>query len=323
MRRFFLALSASVCFASSAFASDIPEGDVVVTIKPLYSLVASIMEGAGTPTLLLDGHQSPHDFQLKPSHIAQLSHAKEVFYVGSGYETFLQRALKTLPKTTHATALSETPMLKHYAVRQHGIWEEDEHAHGHDAADEHEKEHKEEHNTQHEHLSNDLHVWLDPNNARFMAKNIANILVQQYPAARKTLQANAEKLDGELAALDQELSQQFSAVKDTPFIVFHDATQYLEKRYQLNAQGSITLEPNSSPSAKRLSEIQTRLRQGNIRCIFKEPFFSDKLITTLTGGMNIRTATLDPEATALDANATLYPTLMRSLASSITHCLQK
>ena len=49
--------------------------NVVASIKPVHSLVASVMAGIGTPHLVLDGGASPHGFSLKPSDAAALSQA--------------------------------------------------------------------------------------------------------------------------------------------------------------------------------------------------------------------------------------------------------
>ena len=48
------------------------ETKVVASIKPLHSLVSYVMDGVGTPDILVDGSDSPHTFQLKPSHATML-----------------------------------------------------------------------------------------------------------------------------------------------------------------------------------------------------------------------------------------------------------
>ena len=39
---------------------------VVVTIKPVHSLVAQVMGEGGTPVLIVGGSASPHSYSLKP-----------------------------------------------------------------------------------------------------------------------------------------------------------------------------------------------------------------------------------------------------------------
>ena len=64
LRRSLLAAALTVALAFDAAAA-VP--DVVVSIKPLHSLVASLMDGVGEPTLLVGGGASLHSFSLKPS----------------------------------------------------------------------------------------------------------------------------------------------------------------------------------------------------------------------------------------------------------------
>ena len=56
--------------------------NVVATIKPLHSLVAGVMEGVGTPELLIEGAASPHGFSLRPSDAGKLESADLVFWIG-------------------------------------------------------------------------------------------------------------------------------------------------------------------------------------------------------------------------------------------------
>src|SRR5262249_3951247 len=89
------------------FAAPAHAAGVVVSIKPLHSLVASIMEGDGhaPPVLLVNTKASPHSFTLKPSQMQALKEADLVFYLGDGYELFLQHALENLPASAHRVAL--------------------------------------------------------------------------------------------------------------------------------------------------------------------------------------------------------------------------
>ena len=77
------------------------QAQVVVTIKPLHSLVAGVMQGSGmAPQLLVDGKNSLHDFSLKPSQAAMLHRTDIVFYMGDGFEQFLAKILPQLPAAT-------------------------------------------------------------------------------------------------------------------------------------------------------------------------------------------------------------------------------
>ena len=52
---------------------------VVASIKPIHSLVATVMLGIGEPDLIIKGAGSPHTYALKPSQAAALENADLVF----------------------------------------------------------------------------------------------------------------------------------------------------------------------------------------------------------------------------------------------------
>ena len=88
-----LGLAALAVAASPARAAP-PQ--VVASIKPLHSLIAGIMAGVGTPTLIVNGAASPHTYALRPSDARALAAAKLVFWIGPSMESFLVKPLAAL-----------------------------------------------------------------------------------------------------------------------------------------------------------------------------------------------------------------------------------
>ena len=103
--------------------------------------------------------------------------------------------------------------------------------------------------------------------------------------------------------------------------MFHDAYQYFEHRYGVNAVGAITINPTVRPSARRLGEIQERLEQLDAACVFAEPQFEPTLVDTVIEGTSARTGVLDPLGAAIDAGPDQYFELMNGLADSLADCL--
>ena len=95
----FLTILFALCVALSAQAQ--PEPRVLATIKPLHSLVQSVLGDTARVQLLLDNTASPHDFQMKPSQIRALHQADIVFYIDADFEQFLQRVLPDLPEDSN------------------------------------------------------------------------------------------------------------------------------------------------------------------------------------------------------------------------------
>ncbi|MEZ2127257.1 MULTISPECIES: zinc ABC transporter substrate-binding protein ZnuA [unclassified Sinorhizobium] len=303
--------------AGSASAADTPL--VVASVKPIHSLVASIMEGVGKPKLIVEGAASPHTYNLKPSNASTLEKANVVFWVGPGLEAFLEKPLEALGSDATVVALEDAPGLKKLGFREGGPFEahsdEDKGDHDH-AAEAHDHE-------EDRHHGYDTHLWLDPMNAKAMAAEITTSLVAADPANALTYQANAKALDDRLDALDKEIASTITPVKDKPFIVFHDAYQYFENRYGVHVAGSITVSPETIPGAERIAEIHRKVTDLGATCVFAEPQFEPRLIDVVIEGTQAKSGVLDPEAATLKEGPDLYFDLMRGIANSVKDCLSR
>lgn len=285
-----------------------PPPDVVVTVKPLHSLVSGVMQGVGEPYLLVRGAANPHAFALRPSDAKALSGAELVVWAGPGVETFLDKPLTTLTKGAQVLTLVKEPSIRLLPVRKGGAWE----AHDHDHAQEDRPDAD---------LGSDGHVWLDPLNAKVITDLIAARLSALDPTRAAAYQANAARQNQALDALEAEMRAALAPLKDRPFIVFHDAYHYLEDRYGLNAAGAITVSPDQPPGAARLSALRARINQAGAVCIFAEPQFEPALVRTLAQGTTARTGVLDPEGANIPDGPALYGQLMRFNLRSLVDCL--
>lgn len=287
------------------------DGDwAVASIKPIHSLLASVMAGAGTPALLVKGHASPHSFALKPSDAAILENARIVFWAGPALERFLQRPLASA-EGAKAVALLEMPGLTLLPVRRGGLWK----------TREDELSEAEEPDEAPAEAELDSHFWLDPTNAERIAAHMAEQLAVADPARATLYAKNAATLADRLEALDAELATILAPVVDRPFIVLHDAYQYFERRYGLAGVGSITLDPEQPPGAETLAAVRDRLAEGGASCAFHEPQYPAALVEIVTEGTGARVGELDPEGAALADGPELYFTLLRNLARSLASCL--
>jgi zinc transport system substrate-binding protein len=309
------------------------EIDVVASIKPVHSLVAAVMEGVGEPTLLVKGAGSEHSYSLRPSAARALDQAEVVFWVGETMETFLLKPLHALAGNARVIELWQTPGLTLLPTREGGMWEVHEHSGEHAEAEHGAAEHAGAHGDEgehaeaehgaadHAHGETDMHIWLDPGNAKVLASAIASALGEADPSNAAAYQANAERLRQRLDELDRSLQDRLATVADRPYVVFHDGYQYFEHRYGLNVVGAITINPAVRPSARRLGAIQARLEQLDAACVFAEPQFEPTLVDTVIEGTNAQTGVLDPLGAALDAGPDQYFQLMNGLADSLIDCL--
>ncbi|HEY7746490.1 MAG TPA: zinc ABC transporter substrate-binding protein [Desulfuromonadales bacterium] len=299
---------------------------VVVSIKPLHSIVAGVMAEVAVPELLLSGGESPHSYALRPSQARALARADVIFWIGPELETFLIKPLQSLGRGGMIITVIEAPGMHLLPVRSGGVWENHEHdadEHPSHASDEHagEKNHGHDHEGAEEGM--DPHLWLDPRNAKVVARLAAAELGRVFPAHRARMEANAEAMATKLDALDAELHRELAPVRGRPFIVFHDAYQYFEARYGLSAAGAITLSPEQAPGAQRLREIRKTIRDRGARCVFSEPQFTPRLVATVIEGSGARQGVLDPlGGDGLKLGPEAYFSLMRQLGENLRVCLQ-
>lgn len=279
---------------------------VVVSIKPVHAIVAAVMAGVAAPELLVKGGGSPHTYAMRPSQARSLNNAELVFWVGGNLETFLRKPLSALAGKARLVKLMAIEGMTLYPTRAAGAWERHAEQAPQDTAQ----------------GALDAHVWLDPANAKRIASAAAAALTETDPANRAAYAANAERFAARIDALDAELRAALAPLKHVPYAVFHDAYQYFEQRYGLNAVGAVTISPERRPGARRLRRIRATIRAFGARCVFHEPQFEPALLQNVVEGTGARVGVLDPLGAELEPGADAYFALMRGLARGLAECLE-
>ena len=345
----------------SVHATESPQ--VAVSIKPIHSLVSGIMDGVGTPQLIVKSG-SPHGYTLRPSEARTLSHADLVIWVGHELESFLDKPLKTLAKDAKKLELADQLAGSLLTKRDFGNWEHHdhsehaahdddhddhkehaahdddhddhkEHATHYDDHDEHEEHiaHDDDHDGHEEHAAHDdhdddhegsmdLHIWLSPSIAQKIVEQTSKMLIEIDPENAKQYEINTVKMTAKITKLDQQLQQKLAPIQTVPYLVFHSAYQYFETSYNLNAVGSVTIDPERKPGAKRITEIRKKVRDLKARAVFSEPQFESKLVTTIIEDTGAKTATLDPLGANIAAGPDAYFQLMNKLADDLVKGLK-
>ena len=266
------------------------EPRVAVSIKPIHSLIAAVMDRVAEPYLIVAGAASPHAYALRPSAARALSRAALVFWVGPEMERFLEKPLAAL--AGKAVRLAGHPRLAALPRRA-----------GDGGA------------------GADPHLWLDPANARAIAAMAVTELSAIDPGHAALYRGNGDRLIRRIDALDRDLRARLEPLSTTPFVVFHDAYRYLERAYGLNAVAFVTTAPERPPGARHLHRLRLKMRRMGVRCLFREPQFEPRLIAALTDRSEVRVGVLDPLGARLEAGPDLYFRLMRANADALVACL--
>lgn len=298
---------ATLLLSTSALAAP----KVIASIVPVHSIVASVMGDTGAPELLLSGKNSEHTASLSPQQLSDLGQADVVFMIGSGLEHKLaQVSGSDAVGGRKFISLSEAAGIKTLPVRQGGTFEVHEEPEGEEHGDHDEAI-----------LKFDPHVWLDPENVKAMTNAVAADLSKADPDNAKTYEANAAAFVALLDQLMAAISADTKPIQNKPFIVFHDAYQYFEKRFGLTAVGSISDVSAAAPSARRLNEIRSKLEETKAVCVFREPQFDAKYVTVVLEGSQARQGVLDPIGSELTPGPKAYAELLTRLAKGARDCL--
>jgi len=308
LARFLLAAAFVLAATGPSRAADAPR--VVASIGPIGSLTAAVMRGVGSPTVLLPAGASPHAYALRPSEARALASADLVLWVGEALEAFLEEPLQSLARPETVVELAEADGLTLYPARKGGVWEAD-HDDEHDGNDSHDHGHG--------HGGIDPHFWLDPRNAAVLVDRIADALAKRDPARADAYRANAVAAKADIAALDARLAADLRPLRGRPYVVFHDAYQYLERRYDLAPVGAVSIGPERSPGARRLAHLRDTIAERGAVCAFREPQFAPKVLESLAGDTHVRVGVLDPLGTSPGPDG--YVALMQGLGEALVQCL--
>ena len=319
----------------TSFTSANAEIKVVASIKPIHSLASYLMDGVAKPDLIVDGYASPHGFAMKPSHAKMLQNADIVFWVGEDLENFLEKPLNSIATKAEKIEFMDLKGLVKLKFRERNIFDDhDDHDHDeHAKKDDHDDHDHDEHAKKedghddhddhdghegHNHGEFDPHIWLDPINAKVILFEMSKHLIENDPKNEVAYRANLSKAYKEIDKLTANVSSELT--NSVASIVFHDAYQYFEKRFDVNILGAFTVNTDVMPGAEQLAEIREIIEHDKVACVFSEPQFNPDIIKAVAMDMNIKTGVVDPLGATLNPGKNLYFDLIKNMSSSFKGC---
>ena len=297
-----LVLLAAVFAFATAHAAIAAPPVVVVSLKPLHSLVAMVMEGVAVPALLLPAATSPHVYTLRPSDARLLNGADLVVWGGPGLESFLEKPITATAARARVISLADQAGLDLLPLREAGAADDHDHAQA---------------------GGRDMHFWLDIDNALHIVRAMAEVLAAADPPNAGRYLANAQSSAAELILLDRELDRLLAPVAGTPFLSLHDAFQYFELRYGLTSAGTLTVNAERLPGARTIAQLRNTIAEAHVACIVGEQQFPPALARTLTDGTGAGVQVVDVLGKDLAPGPGAYPAMLRRLAADFRRCLSR
>ncbi|MBF0256754.1 MAG: SCO family protein, partial [Gammaproteobacteria bacterium] len=267
---------------------------VVVSIKPIHSVLAALMQGGSTPQLLYSGDQPPQSAELSDAQKQQLRAASLLIWVGPELEQALSAELAQLPPSTRVEALLDSPSMKILPSRTRDD-------------------------------RRDPYFWLDNRNISILVDDLTLLLQELDPLRSHLYAANRIELQGRLRKIDRELENSYRGFKAAPALQYLDSLQYFEQAYALKVVDRLIETPGEQPSAEKLLQLRQLLQDGRASCLLLEAGEPNSLATTLTEGLtqgiSLRTAELDSLARGFAPGPDLYFQMMEHNVAAIRACL--
>lgn len=290
------------------------QGPIVVSIKPLYSLVAHLTQGIEKPVLLMQQSQSPHHYSIRPSERRLLANAKMIVWLGPQMESMLAKIIAQSSSVVVSAMQAENLILLKNRTK-------------HSSHLDHASETSESlpHTTQHHEtasMKTDPHIWLSTHNAAAISEHISKQLIAHDASNAAKYQANLQQLLDKIKQTEAFIK---ATLKDDrqPFIAYHDAFQYFENENALNYVAAINSDDETSISLKYMREITARIENEKITCLVYQPPKPAIIDALAQQHRTMNVAMLDTLGITLDNNETAWFELMRRLAENFKQCLTK
>ncbi|HIF89524.1 MAG TPA: ABC transporter substrate-binding protein [Candidatus Thioglobus sp.] len=287
--RLYLSL-ALLLLTYSASAQSTPS--VVVSIKPIHSIVSSLMQGVGVPQLLLETNESAHGFHIRPSQVMAIENADLIVSIDPKFEAGLANILSTYSASSQLI-ISELNLANFYTFRGNG------------EAGEH-----------------DYHLWLDVNNVRAVAKHLANRLIKIDADNTSTYSRNLEALNVKLLQLHKDNNAQLAELAEINFANYSDTIQYFEKSYNLNQPIIITPYHGARLSIRGVLNAKKKMKQQQVKCLLHTNEISLEKTDVIVEGVAIMRNEISILGNELESGPDQYFNLMKNLTSQISQCLR-
>lgn len=215
-----------------------PKVEIAATTLPVYDFTEILCQGTGLSVtrLVTENVSCLHDYTLNVRQARAAETAELIVICGGGLESFMADFLEGKTVVDSSVGISKR---------------ECHHDHDH-------------------HHQEDAHIWLSPDNALVMAKNICAGLKDRYPEHADLFSANLETLLSDIQTVKTYGEAQLSQLFCRELVTFHDGFGYLADAFDLTVLRAIEEESGSEASARELKELVALVRQHDLPAIFTE-----------------------------------------------------
>lgn len=275
---------------SSASSAESGQPEVIVSVKPIHSIVTGLMKDAGTPELLIKDPHTPYDFTITATETAQLKTARLVIWVGAELEKNLEPVIEQLPSSTTVVELLANTHLKILPSRS-------------------------------DPSLRDPFFWMDDRNIIILVDELTQLLIQIDPARSHIYARNRREMLVPLRRIDKEYEYGYRGLKAGIGITYFDTLQYFEQAYALGILDRVTGTPWDRETAANMLKVRNRIQQNEAACLFLDESMQAENLELIVKDQQINIGKLDVLGRKFAAGADLYLKLMQYNTDVIKQCL--
>lgn len=263
---------------------------IETSIIPLASLTNYIGWGFVEVKSIVPAWVSPHGYDLKPEQMVDIAESDLVIYLDLEHiDGFLDKAISNKDKLV----VSEWIELIEWA----------EHSHEDEEWVEEELHEEDEHHEEEGH-SVDPHIWNGTKNAIIIAEKITKKLSELSPENKVYFENNLDSLKVELEKVKNDFLVKINGKKQSEFIIFHDAYNYLFDDLWIDSSKRIVFQKSvlSDPNGALMKELIDEIKLHWVKIAYKEPQLSDSNLQKLANEYNLEILILNPLGSDIGKN---------------------
>lgn len=253
--RLALLVGALVSLAHLAPASAHASTNVVTTTEDLASIVREVGGNRVQVESICRGNEDPHVLQARPSYMVKLNRADLLIAVGLELEVGWLPALIQGARNPKINPGNPGYLDASSAIRPIGIATGPIDRSQGDV-----------------HPLGNPHYWLDPANAKPLAKRIASALAAVDPSGASTYEKNRQAFDQRIDSAMQRWTSAMAPFRGARIVSYHSTFDYFFHRFGLQSVGTVEARPGIPPSASHVAQLIARMQRDKVRVIFHETF---------------------------------------------------
>lgn len=166
-------------------------------------------------------------------------------------------------------------------------------------------------------LAGDPHIWQDPVRMVRIVTAVRDAVDAIEPRHRAYFNRRAHRLVDELQALNARFAEGLAHCQRRLIVTSHAAFGYLAERYHLTMVAVAGLSPDQEPSAEWIAKLQGLITRDGLTTVFSEDLGTTKYADALARDLGLKAGVLSPiEGLSSSSDHSTYFSLMgRNLAA--------